>query len=67
MTVSGAEFIRRFALHILPQRFTKIRTYGCLANRNRRQCISEALKKMKLPPHKGLLKISVELCMKEQS
>jgi len=65
MTLSGIEFIRRFEQHILPKRFTKIRTYGYLANRNRHQRISEVLKKMKLPPHKGLVKISVELRMKE--
>ncbi len=36
MTLTIAEFIRRFEQHILPERFTKIRTYGYLANRNRR-------------------------------
>jgi Putative transposase/Transposase zinc-binding domain len=33
MTLSIAEFIRRFEQHILPERFTKIRTYGYLSNR----------------------------------
>jgi hypothetical protein len=28
VTLSGAEFLRRFCLHILPQRFVKIRRYG---------------------------------------
>lgn len=65
MTISSREFIRRFEQHILPQRFTKIRTYGYLANRNRHKRISEVLKKMKLPPHKGLVKIPVELRMKQ--
>src|SRR5690606_15089700 len=37
MTLSASEFIRRFEQHILPERFTKIRTYGYLANRNRHQ------------------------------
>lgn len=66
MTLSAAEFIRRFTQHILPRRFTKIRTYGYLANRNRRQRINEVLKKMKLPLHKGLVKIPLELRMVEQ-
>lgn len=35
MTLNGPEFIRRFEQHILPSRFTRIRTYGYLANRNR--------------------------------
>jgi len=65
MTLSSTEFIRRFEQHILPHRFTKIRTYGYLANRNRHKRINEVLKKMKLPPHKGLVKIPVELRMKQ--
>jgi hypothetical protein len=66
MTLSAIEFIRRFEQHILPERFTKIRTYGYLANRNRRQRINEVLKKMKLPLHKGLIKIPLSLRMMEQ-
>jgi len=61
MTLSGTEFIRRFEQHILPKKFTKIRTYGYLANRNRHQRINEVLKSMNLPLHKGLVKISLEL------
>ncbi len=36
MTVTTAEFIRRFLLHVLPQRFVKIRHYGLLANKTRK-------------------------------
>lgn len=36
MTVSAEEFIRRFLMHILPNRFVKIRHYGILGNRNRK-------------------------------
>lgn len=63
MTLSAAEFIRRFTQHILPQRFTKIRTYGYLANRNRHQRINDVLKKMKLPLHKPPVKIPIQLFM----
>lgn len=66
MTLTALEFIRRFEQHILPERFTKIRTYGYLANRNRRQRINEVLKKMKRPLHKGLVKIPLQLRMTEQ-
>lgn len=66
MTLSAAEFIRRFEQHILPARFTKIRTYGYLSNRNRHQRINAILKKMKLPLHKGLVKIPLELRMIER-
>ncbi|MBG6063607.1 hypothetical protein IWX83_003418 [Flavobacterium sp. CG_9.1] len=32
MTLTHAEFIRRFAMHILPKRFVKIRHYGFLSS-----------------------------------
>jgi Putative transposase/Transposase zinc-binding domain len=35
MTLTGAEFIRRFLQHVLPSGFVKIRHYGLLANRYR--------------------------------
>lgn len=35
MTLSADEFIRRFLIHILPDRFMKIRHYGLLGNRNK--------------------------------
>lgn len=35
MELSLVEFLRRFCLHILPERFVKIRHYGLLGNRNR--------------------------------
>ena len=35
MTVSAEEFIRRFLVHILPDRFVKIRHYGILGSRNK--------------------------------
>ena len=63
MTLSCPEFIRRFTQHILPPRFTKIRTYGYLANRNRIQRINEVLKKMKLPLHKGIVTLPIQLFM----
>lgn len=61
MTLSVDEFTRRFEQHILPHRFTKIRTYGYLANRNRHQRINQVLKAMQLPQHKGLVKIPLEI------
>lgn len=35
MTLSGAEFLRRFSMHILPKRFVRIRHYGILSSTNR--------------------------------
>ncbi len=37
MTVDADEFIRRFLLHVLPDRFVKIRHYGLLGNRCRKK------------------------------
>jgi hypothetical protein len=35
MTLSAEEFIRRFLVHVLPDRFVKIRHYGILGSRNK--------------------------------
>jgi hypothetical protein len=40
MKLDAVEFIRRFLLHVLPAGFVKIRHFGLLANRNRRQAIA---------------------------
>jgi hypothetical protein len=37
MTLEAEEFIRRFLLHVLPSGFVRIRHYGFLANRSRKQ------------------------------
>jgi hypothetical protein len=37
MTLTATEFIRRFLLHILPAGFVRIRQYGFLANRARKE------------------------------
>jgi hypothetical protein len=66
MTLAATEFIRRFEQHILPAGFTKIRTYGYLANRGRHTRINDVLQKMKLPLHKGLVKIPLQLRMMEK-
>jgi Putative transposase/Transposase zinc-binding domain len=39
MTLDAVEFIRRFLLHVLPSGFVKIRHFGFLANRNRREAL----------------------------
>jgi hypothetical protein len=36
-SLEAAEFIRRFLMHVLPDRFHRIRSYGLLANRSRRE------------------------------
>jgi putative transposase/transposase-like zinc-binding protein len=38
MTLAAEEFIRRFLLHVLPKGLVRIRHYGWMANRRRREC-----------------------------
>jgi hypothetical protein len=40
MTVSTREFMRRFLLHVLPDRFMRIRSYGLLCNRYRKELLN---------------------------
>ena len=42
MTLGLDEFLRRFCLHVLPERFVKIRHYGLLANRGRHERVAQA-------------------------
>lgn len=39
LTLDGAEFIRRFLMHIPPKRFVRIRHCGILSNQNKRRLI----------------------------
>jgi hypothetical protein len=43
MTMSPAEFMRRFLLHVLPDGFQRIRYYGFLANGNRQAKLARIL------------------------
>jgi hypothetical protein len=40
MTLKAGEFIRRFLLHVLPPRYVRIRHFGLLANRKRKDNIA---------------------------
>jgi hypothetical protein len=42
MTLRLEEFLRRFCLHLLPERFVKIRHYGLLGNRGRHTRLEQA-------------------------
>ena len=37
MTLAAVEFVRRFLMHVLPSGFVRVRHYGLLANRHRRE------------------------------
>lgn len=42
MQLEPVEFLRRFALHVLPRGFNRVRHYGLLANRNKRALLGRA-------------------------
>ena len=48
MTLSHGEFIRRFAMHILPKRFVKIRHYGFLSSTCKRQKLKDLQRQLKV-------------------
>jgi len=52
MSLKGDEFIRRFLMHVLPNRFVKIRHYGIFAGRNRPTKLAFCQRMMKLIPSK---------------
>ncbi|HEY5236282.1 MAG TPA: transposase, partial [Rhabdochlamydiaceae bacterium] len=58
MKLSIEEFLRRFAQHILPKGFTKIRMYGFLANRYRTSRLQQIQKLLKLPRPMPKIKLS---------
>ena len=50
MTLSADEFIRRFLLHVLPDGFRRIRYYGFLGSRFRRQKLDQCRRLLGMPP-----------------
>jgi hypothetical protein len=50
MQLEAMEFLRRFALHVLPRGFNRIRHYGLLANRNKRALLAQARNALDVPP-----------------
>lgn len=50
MRLPAAEFIRRFLLHVLPKRFVRIRHYGLLANRHRKENLALCRRLLASPP-----------------
>ena len=50
MTLSAAEFMRRFLLHVLPYGFHRIRHYGLIANAGRRNNLARARELLHVVP-----------------
>ncbi|MGH2398020.1 MAG: IS91 family transposase, partial [bacterium] len=49
MTLQAPEFLRRFLLHVLPDRFVRIRHFGFLANRDRGRNLQAARRQIGQP------------------
>ena len=54
MTLDLPEFVRRFCLHLLPERFVKIRHFGFLSNRQRKRRVVQARALLNRVPPPGL-------------
>ena len=50
MTLEAQEFIRRFLLHVLPDGFMRIRHFGFLANRSKKQALAQCRQLLDLDP-----------------
>ena len=64
MTLKADEFIRRFTMHILPDRFVKIRHYGILGNRNKKLKFKRCFEIFRVKPRDDEKLSSAELFFK---
>ena len=62
MTVTAEEFIRRFLMHVPPQKFVKIRYYGILSNRNRMSKLKKCKIILKVSFHKNDTEMLLVFC-----
>ena len=60
MTLSSAEFMRRFLLHVLPAGLHRIRHYGLLANGRRRASLAAVREQLRQPPAARLQPVNVD-------
>jgi len=66
MTLEAVEFIRRFLLHVLPKGFMRIRHYGFLANRCKRENLAKCRKLLGVSHEFGeTVEQSIQLLMLE--
>ena len=50
LTLEADEFLRRFLLHVVPRGFMRIRHFGVLANRTRRETLTRCRDLLGQPP-----------------
>src|SRR5260370_37101205 len=63
MTLQADEFIRRFLLHVLPNGFMRIRHFGFLANRSRKQKLDRCRELLGLHPAPATRKSARQLML----
>ncbi len=57
MRLDLQEFVRRFCLHLLPERFVKIRHFGFLSNRQRKARVAQARRLLQPAPPPGTAQV----------
>jgi Zn finger protein HypA/HybF involved in hydrogenase expression len=62
MSLDAVEFIRRFLLHVLPAGFVKIRHYGFLSNRTRKQMVEHCRKLLPAAPQ-AIVEPEIQECL----
>lgn len=62
MTLTHGEFIRRFAMHVLPRRFVKMRHYGILSSTWKRIKLKTLQTALKVPPKTVVKNILIHKC-----
>ena len=66
MTLSHAEFLRRFEMHLLPRRFVKIRHYGLLQNHGKIKRLNSIRRQLHLQPLPAKVQVPVSQRMLEK-
>jgi hypothetical protein len=66
LSLSREHFLRRFEMHILPKRFTKIRHYGFMQNHGKRTRLEQIRQSLKIAPMPNSVKIPVAIRMLEK-
>jgi hypothetical protein len=62
MELTNGEFVRRFSIHILPERFVRIRHYGILSSTWKRKKLPELRQQLKMKPIEKELKTRLRKC-----
>jgi hypothetical protein len=66
LSLSREEFLRRFEMHILPKRFTKIRHYGFMQNHGKRSRLQQIRQYLQLTALPKIVQLPVAIRMLEK-